>query len=69
VVTFRNGRLSDVTLHPITIESSSAPTDGYPHPASPEQGRRILERLRGLSSAFGTPVAIEGAVGVVRPVK
>jgi poly-gamma-glutamate synthesis protein (capsule biosynthesis protein) len=65
-VRFRNGQLSEIRLHPITIESSSAPSDGYPHPAPAAEGRRILERLRTLSAAFGTTVTIEGDVGVIR---
>jgi poly-gamma-glutamate synthesis protein (capsule biosynthesis protein) len=67
VSTFRHGELVEIRLHPIVIESSAAPTDGFPHPAGSEQGRRILERLRSLSAMFGTSVSIEGDVGVVHP--
>jgi poly-gamma-glutamate synthesis protein (capsule biosynthesis protein) len=66
VATFDNGRLSEIKFYPITIESSAAPTDGLPQPATPDQARRILERLKQRSAAFGTAVAIEGNVGVIR---
>jgi len=66
VSTFRQGRLAEIRLYPIVIESSAAPTDGFPRPANAEQGRRILQRLKVLSATFGTAVEIEGNVGVIR---
>ncbi len=66
VTTFANGRLSEIKFYPVTIESSPNPTDGLPHPATGESARRILERLKRRSAPFGTTVAIEGDVGMIR---
>jgi poly-gamma-glutamate synthesis protein (capsule biosynthesis protein) len=35
--------------------------------APPEIAQRILRRLQKLSEPFGTKIAIEGNVGVIRP--
>jgi poly-gamma-glutamate synthesis protein (capsule biosynthesis protein) len=67
VSTYQAGRLTEIELYPAVIESSSAPTDGFPHPATPAQARRILERVKSLSAAFGTVVSIEQNAGIVRP--
>jgi poly-gamma-glutamate synthesis protein (capsule biosynthesis protein) len=67
VSTFKAGRLSEIKLYPAVIESSSAPTDGFPHPATPDQARRILERVKSLSATFGTVVSIEQNAGIIRP--
>jgi hypothetical protein len=39
---------------------------GVPRLASAEVGRTILERMQRLSQPFGTRIAIEGGVGVIR---
>ena len=39
---------------------------GVPRLASPEVGRTILERLQRLSQRFGTRIAIEQGLGVIR---
>jgi poly-gamma-glutamate synthesis protein (capsule biosynthesis protein) len=67
VVTYAGGRASEIRLYPMTIESSTAPTGGAPHPADPATGRRILERLQRLSAPFGTTITIEHGTGVIRP--
>jgi poly-gamma-glutamate synthesis protein (capsule biosynthesis protein) len=69
VSTFQRGQLREIRLYPIVIESSAASTDGFPHPAGPEQGRRILERLGSVSAMFGTAISIEGNVGVIHPAR
>jgi poly-gamma-glutamate capsule biosynthesis protein CapA/YwtB (metallophosphatase superfamily) len=66
---FSNGELEEVRLYPIVIESSSAPTDGFPHLAAGAQAQRILARLITRSRMFGTSVSVEGDVGVIRPVE
>ena len=66
VTTYKGGKLSEIKLYPMAIESSNTPTGGAPHPAPPEEARRILERLKTLSALFGTQVEIENNVGVVR---
>jgi len=66
VSTFRGGGLSEIRLYPMTISSGAGSASGVPHPADPEQARRILDRLAALSAAFGTKVRIESDVGVIR---
>lgn len=66
VTTYRGGRASEITLYPMVLESSTAPTSGAPHPANPEQARRILERLKTLSAPFGTDIRIENNIGIIR---
>ncbi|MEX1256383.1 MAG: CapA family protein [Gemmatimonadota bacterium] len=68
VSTFEGGELAEVRLHPVELgyEEPRLAKRGIPRPASPETARRILERLQDLSSPFGTQIAIEGNVGVIR---
>jgi poly-gamma-glutamate capsule biosynthesis protein CapA/YwtB (metallophosphatase superfamily) len=67
VSTFRDGRLKEIKLYPAVIESSSAATDGLPHPATHKQARAILERVKTFSARFGTEVSIEGDIGAIHP--
>jgi hypothetical protein len=69
VVTFTNGHLKEVRVYPIAIESSSLPTDGFPHPAKADEGQQILGRLERFSREFGTSISIEENVGIIRPVE
>jgi poly-gamma-glutamate synthesis protein (capsule biosynthesis protein) len=39
---------------------------GLPRLAAPEMAQRILQRVQALSKPFGTNIAIEGNVGVIR---
>ena len=39
---------------------------GNPTTPTPEISRRILEKVQGLSKPFGTTIAIENGVGVIR---
>jgi poly-gamma-glutamate synthesis protein (capsule biosynthesis protein) len=39
---------------------------GNPSVPSPAQAQRILEKLQNLSKPFGTTIAIENGVGVIR---
>lgn len=66
VTTYKGGKVSEIKLYPMEIESSDTPTGGAPHPASPDQARRILERLKTLSAAFGTEITIENDIGIIR---
>lgn len=67
VTTYRGVALAEIRLHPVVIESSRSPTDGYPRPAPPALARKILERVAALSLPYGVRVEIEGEVGVIRP--
>jgi poly-gamma-glutamate capsule biosynthesis protein CapA/YwtB (metallophosphatase superfamily) len=66
VCTFRGGKVSEIRLYPMVLDSSGPATAGVPHPADPARARRILERLRAQSLMFGTHIAIENGVGVIR---
>lgn len=66
VTTYKGGRVSEIKLYPMALESSKSPTGGAPHPAGPAEAQRILERLKAMSAAFGTQISIEGGIGVIR---
>ena len=66
VSTFKNGKISEMRLYPITIDSANASTSGIPHMADSVQARRILDRLKTQSALLGTEVRIEKDVGVIR---
>ena len=65
---FSGDRLVEVRLYPVELryDSERLAHRGIPETASPETGRRILERLRDLSAPLGTAIVIEGKVGVIR---
>jgi len=67
VTTYEHGRVSEIRLYPVAIDTGSGPAAGSPFPASPEQARRILERMKALAMPFGTLVQIENGVGVIKP--
>jgi poly-gamma-glutamate synthesis protein (capsule biosynthesis protein) len=66
---FDRGQLSEVRLHPVELTDQGVRLvhRGIPRLASPEAAQRILARLQKLSAPFGTTIAIEGNVGVIRP--
>src|SRR5436309_11236683 len=65
---FEKGRLAEIRLQPIDLGYASRGADrGVPRLAPPEVARTILERLQRLSQPFGTRIAIEQGVGVIRP--
>lgn len=66
VTIYRGGRASIVRLYPVVIADDGPATGGIPHPATPERGLRILRRMQALSAQFGTTIAIENGVGVIR---
>jgi poly-gamma-glutamate synthesis protein (capsule biosynthesis protein) len=64
---FDQGRLQEVRLHPMEGGFNGPLSDlGIPRTAPPDVGQRILQRLQGLSKPFGTSIAIENGVGVIR---
>jgi poly-gamma-glutamate synthesis protein (capsule biosynthesis protein) len=64
---YDQARLVEVVLYPIdTRFDGPLSWVGIPRPAPPQTARRILERLQALSKPFGTTIAIEGNVGVIR---
>ena len=64
---FEDGRLVEVRIYP-TWARHDAPISrrGMPMPAPPERAQAILHRLQTLSAPFGTTMAIENNVGVIR---
>ena len=66
VTTYRQGKVSEIRLYPVVIESSHASTDGRPRPADPAQAQQILTRLQSLSVPYGTRIQIVDGVGIIR---
>jgi poly-gamma-glutamate capsule biosynthesis protein CapA/YwtB (metallophosphatase superfamily) len=68
VVRYDGGRVSEILLHPVDLGYGMRLTkSGVPRLASAAAGRVILERLQRLSKPYGTTIAIEKNVGVIRP--
>jgi poly-gamma-glutamate synthesis protein (capsule biosynthesis protein) len=64
---FDQGRVSEIRLYPVDLNYAARGADrGVPRAASPQVARTILERLQRLSKPYGTTIAIEQNVGVIR---
>ena len=64
---FEGGRVAEIRLHPVDLNYAARGADrGVPRLASAAVARTILERLQRLSKPYGTTVAIEQNVGVIR---
>ncbi len=64
---FDKGQLQEVRVYPIWARHDGPLSRrGVPMTAPPEIAQRILHRLQKLSEPFGTTLAIEGNVGVIR---
>ncbi|MCC7461549.1 MAG: CapA family protein [Gammaproteobacteria bacterium] len=65
---FIDGRLLEVRLYPVDLGGMRRPLSrmGIPATPSPQDARRILAALQDYSRPFGTHIAIEGNVGVIR---
>ncbi|MDP2958183.1 MAG: CapA family protein [Longimicrobiales bacterium] len=67
IVTFRNGRLEEIRIHPVTLGFGlPRPQRGRPMLARGEHARKILGDIQRLSSAYGVTVDLVEGVGVVR---
>jgi len=66
---FDKGQLSEIRLHPVQLTDDGVRMAhrGVPRIAPPEVAQRILTRLQKLSAPFGTTIAIENGVGIIRP--
>jgi poly-gamma-glutamate capsule biosynthesis protein CapA/YwtB (metallophosphatase superfamily) len=64
---YDKGRLQEIRLYPI-VGGFDGPVSkrGIPKVATGNDARRILEKLQALSKPFGTTIAVEGGVGVIR---
>ncbi len=64
---FEKGQLAGIQLRPVDLNYTARGADrGVPRPASIDMAGTILQRLARLSQPFGTQVAIERGVGIVR---
>jgi poly-gamma-glutamate synthesis protein (capsule biosynthesis protein) len=64
---YDNAELHEIILHPIDLGYSAPQSQqGIPHVPSPENAQRILQKLQKLSAPFGTNIAIENNLGVIR---
>jgi poly-gamma-glutamate synthesis protein (capsule biosynthesis protein) len=64
---FASGQVSEIQLRPIDLNYKARGADrGVPRLASSQLAQTILERLQRLSKPFGTQIAIENGVGVIR---
>lgn len=66
VTSYRDGKVSEIRLYPLAIESSHTRSDGRPRPADPAQARQILQRVQALSAPYGTRIRIVNGVGIIR---
>jgi hypothetical protein len=64
---FQGGRLTQIDLHPITLGYGlDRPQRGRPLAAKGELARKIITKLQELSKPFGTTIAFENDIGVIR---
>ncbi|WP_315837964.1 CapA family protein [Bradyrhizobium prioriisuperbiae] len=64
---FERGDIKEIRLYPIDLDAlGRASRRGVPVLADTEKAQSILKRLQGLSEPFGTRIAIEDGVGIVR---
>jgi len=62
-----NGHLVEVRLHPIDLGIDAPLSEkGIPRIASPALAQRILKKLQTISQPFGTTIAIENNIGLIR---
>lgn len=64
---FQGGRLSEIRLYPVDLGYEKRGADrGVPRVASPQVAQEILQQVQRLSKPYGTTVAIEQNIGVIR---
>ena len=67
IVTFRNGRLEEIRIHPVTLGFGLPRAQrGRPMLARGEGARKIIGDVQRLSKAYGTTVELVDGVGVIR---
>ncbi len=70
---YRGGHLSEVRLYPISLSAPPGQPvlrslEGTPRLASPRTARQVLESLQQASSRYGTKIAIQNGIGIIRPI-
>jgi poly-gamma-glutamate capsule biosynthesis protein CapA/YwtB (metallophosphatase superfamily) len=64
---WEGGRVTEIRLHPVDLNYAARGANrGVPRLASAAVARTILERLQRLSKPFGTTIAIEQNIGIIR---
>jgi len=64
---YRDGKLAEIELHPIELGfDGPLGRRGVPLIAQPDMAQKILKRLQRLSEPFGTTIAIQGNIGVIK---
>ncbi|RVJ69260.1 CapA family protein [Sinorhizobium medicae] len=64
---FEHNQLAELRLYPIDLgHSKRFANRGIPSLAAPEKAKSILARLKKLSRPFGTEIAIENNVGIIK---
>lgn len=64
---YAKGKLRELRIYPLMLESSKNPTDGLPSLATGADARRILARVQAASARWGTKIEIKGDIGIIRP--
>lgn len=65
---FEKGKLTEIRLYPVDLGGRRRTMSqlGIPLAATPEDAQKILKDLQEYSKPFGTNIAIENNVGVIR---
>jgi poly-gamma-glutamate synthesis protein (capsule biosynthesis protein) len=64
---FEHGQVAEVRLYPVDLGlTAGGVNQGIPRMASPAVAKAILEDLQRLSQPYGTTIAIENGVGIIR---
>lgn len=67
---YQDGKLREVRIYPVELGADSSKTpwsrSSIPQTPSPERARQILADIQKYSEPFGTKIAIENGVGVIR---
>jgi poly-gamma-glutamate capsule biosynthesis protein CapA/YwtB (metallophosphatase superfamily) len=66
VTRYTHGKLTEIRLYPFAIDDTDGVNGGMPKAASPAEARTILDHLKAMSAAFGTRIAIENGMGVIK---
>ena len=70
VTRYDGGQVAEIKLYPLDLGVNlQGAAKGVPALADAATGRRILEAMQRLSAPFGTKIAIEKGVGVIRPAR
>ena len=68
VIRWSGGRAAEIRLYPVDLGYGEPLTrSGIPRRAGPEESREILSRLQRISKPFGTEIAVEDGIGIIRP--